>query len=122
MSKSINTQDASERAAIDRFKRSGGFDEARKEILKQWESSDLAPAFKARLESIVKSEIARDESLLLRDRGKAATLIAGAVERYPTPLHADDRTQLYPDTKKLADRLFAQEDFRNKLYEALKSS
>lgn len=74
--------DVKEKAAIDKYKRSGGFDRARKEILQQWESSEQASAFRTRLESIVKAEIARDPSLLHRDRGKAATLIAGAVERY----------------------------------------
>lgn len=71
-----------EKAAIDRFKRSGGFDAIRKDVLQTWEGMPQSETFKTRLHDIVKDEVQRDPGLLERDRGKAATLLAGVVERY----------------------------------------
>lgn len=73
-----------EKVAIDKLKKSGDFDLIRKEVLRQWEASAEGAAFRARLRDIVTDEVNRDTGLLERDRGKAATLVAGAVERYDT--------------------------------------
>lgn len=103
--------EALEKAAIDQFKKSGEFDTIRKETLRKWEASEDGIAFKAKLQTIVAAEVERDHSLLARDRGKAATLVGGAVER----------TQLYPEARLAAAKnIFQSEDFKNHIYELMK--
>ena len=103
--------EAAEKHAMTEFKRSGTFDKIRKDTLRSWESSDEGVAFLAKLKGIVTSEIERDPSLLARDRGKAATLIGGSVER----------SQLYPDARTAAaKKIFQSEDFKMRVYESLK--
>lgn len=105
------TVDAMEKAAIDQFKRSGDFDAVRKDTLRRWEASDDGSAFRKKLRAIVEAEVARDRSLLARDRGKAATLVGGAVER----------TNLYQETRiAAAKNIFQSAAFKQHIYETLK--
>ncbi|EFE29791.1 uncharacterized protein ARB_03132 [Trichophyton benhamiae CBS 112371] len=63
------------------FKKKGGFDAVRKEVWAKFNDSDAKNSFTASLIEMAESEIERDPSLLSRERGKAATLISGAVDR-----------------------------------------
>lgn len=106
-----SASDAIERVAIDQFKKSGEFDTIRKDTLRKWEASEDGIAFKSKLQAIVTAEVERDHSLLARDRGKAATLVGGAVER----------TQLYPEARLAAAKnIFQSEEFKNRIYESMK--
>lgn len=101
------------KAAIERFKRSGDFDTIRRETLRGWTDSADGVAFRDKLRAIVEAEVARDAGLLTRDRGKAATLVGGAVER----------TQLYPEARLAAAKhIFQTQDFRDRIYALLKES
>lgn len=69
---------------VKQMKRNGQFDALRRELLEEFRSSSnhaKATELQARLAAIVGEEVERDPSLLRRDRGKAAPLIAGAVDR-----------------------------------------
>ncbi|KAF3483196.1 uncharacterized protein GIQ15_02520 [Arthroderma uncinatum] len=74
-----------QRATIDNllyfFKKKGGFDAVRKEVWAKFNDSEAKDSFTASLTEMAESEIERDPSLLSRERGKAATLISGAVDR-----------------------------------------
>lgn len=110
-SKDKSSADDVEKRAITEFKRSGAFDRIRKETLHQWESSKDGIAFLSSLQAIVKADVERDPSLLARDRGKAATLIGGSVER----------SQVYPDARLAAAKnIFQTEAFKQRVYDALK--
>lgn len=103
--------EAAEKAAIEQFKRGGDFDAIRKDTLRRWEASEDGAAFLRKLRTIVTAEIERDRSLLARDRGKAATLVGGAVER----------TNLYQDTRLAAAKnVFQSQNFKQRIYDALK--
>lgn len=109
--KETPTAEMLEKAAIEKFKRSGEFDVVRKSILRDWETSDDGVAFKEKLRKIVETEIKRDHTLQARDRGKAATLVGGVVER----------TQLYPEVKLAAAKnIFRTDAFQKQIYDALK--
>ncbi|KAI9883490.1 MAG: hypothetical protein M1823_004736 [Watsoniomyces obsoletus] len=73
------------RSAIDGLvvttKKKGDFDWLRKTVWSNLLESQAKAAFSASLTNLAESEIERDPSLLSRDRGKAATLIEGAVDR-----------------------------------------
>lgn len=100
-----------EKAAIEQFKRSGDFDAIRKDTLRAWEASEAGATFLKKLQAIASSELERDQSLLARDRGKAATLVGGAVER----------TNLYHETRiAAAKNIFQTEEFRQRIYESIK--
>lgn len=102
--------EAAEKAAIVAFKRSGDFDIIRKETLRKWQESPDGLAFHEKLKNIVDKEVERDHSLLARDRGKAATLLGGSVER----------TQLYPEARLAAAKnIFQTEEFKKSIYESL---
>lgn len=108
----LSSPEVLEKAAILEFKRSGDFDKVRRETLRAWESSaEGGSSFLAKLRTVVQEEVRRDGSLLARDRGKAATLLGGAVER----------TQLYPEARMAAAKnIFQTEAFRARIYESLK--
>nr|KMM71622.1 hypothetical protein CPAG_07925 [Coccidioides posadasii RMSCC 3488] len=91
-----------QRAAIDNllysFKKKGGFDAARKKIWAEFNNdSEAKKSFIVSLIEMAESEIERDPSLLSRERGKAATLIEGAV----------DRSDLYKSVENAIDALSA---------------
>ncbi|KAI9698771.1 MAG: hypothetical protein M1836_003881 [Candelina mexicana] len=73
------------RSAIDSllhiFKKNGGFDSSRKRVWADFVEDDAKTRFTTSLTDLAESELERDSSLLSRDRGKAATLIEGAVDR-----------------------------------------
>ncbi|KAI9759761.1 MAG: hypothetical protein M1835_000319 [Candelina submexicana] len=73
------------RSAIDSllhiFKKNGGFDSSRKRVWAEFVEDDAKTRFTTSLTDLAESELERDSSLLSRDRGKAATLIEGAVDR-----------------------------------------
>ncbi|MCJ1337972.1 hypothetical protein MMC09_003256 [Bachmanniomyces sp. S44760] len=75
----------SQRTSIDNLlhtiKKKGEFDALRKKIWSLYTDSDAKIAFTQSLTELADSEIDREPSLLSRDRGKAATLIEGAVDR-----------------------------------------
>ncbi|CAL5871126.1 uncharacterized protein PFLUO_LOCUS5372 [Penicillium psychrofluorescens] len=72
-------------AAIDKllhsFKKKGGFDSVRKKIWAEFNEGDSKTKFTDQLIALAESEIDREPALLSRERGKAATLIEGAVDR-----------------------------------------
>ncbi|CCG81659.1 Set1 complex component shg1 [Taphrina deformans PYCC 5710] len=104
--------EAAEKAAIIEFKRSGDFDIIRKETLRKWQESSDGLAFHEKLKNIVDKEVERDRTLLARDRGKAATLLGGSVER----------TQLYPEARLAAAKnIFQTEEFKKRIYDSLKA-
>ncbi|KAI9816766.1 MAG: hypothetical protein M1827_001411 [Pycnora praestabilis] len=63
------------------FKKSGEFDQARKKVWAEFAESEAKVGFAKSLANLAESEIDRDPSLLARDRGKATTLVEGAVDR-----------------------------------------
>ncbi|KAI5298866.1 nucleolar complex protein 14 [Ascosphaera pollenicola] len=76
---------AAQRQSIDGllycFKKGGDFDAVRKKIWADFAEGDALEEFKQLLFEKAESEIDREPSLLSRERGKAATLIEGAVDR-----------------------------------------
>ncbi|KAI4126747.1 MAG: hypothetical protein LQ347_004852 [Umbilicaria vellea] len=74
-----------QRSSIDSLlhtiKKKGEFDALRKTVWSQYADSQAKTAFIASLTDLAESEIDREPLLLSRDRGKAATLIQGAVDR-----------------------------------------
>jgi hypothetical protein len=100
-----------EKLVLEQFKKSGKFDAMRKQALRTFEQSPDGIAFKARLEQLVDAELQRDTTLAARDRGKAATLIGGAV----------DRSSCYTDARKQAtDHIFTQGGFRGQIEEEIR--
>ncbi|KAI9718080.1 MAG: hypothetical protein M1812_004338 [Candelaria pacifica] len=63
------------------FKKNGGFDSARKRVWADFAEDEAKIKFTTSVTDLAESELERDPSLLSRDRGKAATLIEGAVDR-----------------------------------------
>ncbi|KAI2295304.1 hypothetical protein LOZ03_001171 [Ophidiomyces ophidiicola] len=90
---------SAQRNAIDNllysFKKKGGFDNARKKIWAEFNESEAKKSFIESLTQMAESEIERDTSLLSRERGKAATLIEGAV----------DRSDLYKTVDRAIDKI-----------------
>ncbi|KAJ5130714.1 uncharacterized protein N7515_006753 [Penicillium bovifimosum] len=76
---------AAQHAVIDRllhaFKKKGGFDSVRKQIWADFNDGEPRADFTNKLIALAESEIDREPALLSRERGKAATLIEGAVDR-----------------------------------------
>ncbi|KAI5299962.1 hypothetical protein KEM55_000790 [Ascosphaera atra] len=76
---------AAQRQSIDsllyRFKKGGDFDHVRKRIWADFSESEAKEAFTKLLLEKAEAEIDREPSLLSRERGKAATLIEGAIDR-----------------------------------------
>ncbi|KAF7718902.1 Uncharacterized protein PECH_006640 [Penicillium ucsense] len=76
---------AAQNAAIDKllhsFKKKGGFDSIRKQIWAEFNEGDSKSRFTDQLIELAESEIEREPAHLSRERGKAATLIEGAVDR-----------------------------------------
>ncbi|KAL8868011.1 MAG: hypothetical protein Q9174_005276 [Haloplaca sp. 1 TL-2023] len=76
---------ASQRSAIDgllhTYKKKGEFDELRKKVWSQYLESDAKTKFNDRLIEFADAEIDRDPSFLSRERGKAVTLMQGALDR-----------------------------------------
>ncbi len=93
-------------AYITAFKRKGHFDALRKELLGAFESSPANDDLSERLRRVVDGEVERDPSLLARDRSKAATLIAGAVDRTDIYLNAE---------KEIEQRILTSVAFKEKL-------
>ncbi|KAI4132637.1 MAG: hypothetical protein LQ338_000577 [Usnochroma carphineum] len=102
---------ANQRSTIDgllhTIKKKGHWDTLRKKVWSEFENSDQADlrtlqdaksSFKDRLIELADAEIDRDPSLLSRDRGKAATLMQGAV----------DRSDIYKSVELSLDRLISE--------------
>lgn len=79
------------------FKKKGGFDSLRKKIWAEFASSDGKENLTSRINEAAEAEIDRDPKLLSRERGTAATLIEGAV----------DRRGVYKDVESEIDQLLA---------------
>ncbi|KAF4207170.1 hypothetical protein CNMCM8927_003741 [Aspergillus lentulus] len=77
------------------FKKKGGFDNVRKKIWAEFHDGEARAEFTKLLIELAESEIEREPELLSRERGKAATLIEGAV----------DRSDVYKKAEKLIDAL-----------------
>ncbi|KAL8763202.1 MAG: hypothetical protein Q9184_000919 [Pyrenodesmia sp. 2 TL-2023] len=92
---------ATQRSDIDgllhTLKKKGHYDTVRKNVWSQFVESDANNNFKDRLHELADAEIDRDPSLLSRDRGKAATLMQGAV----------DRSDVYKTVEVSLDRLIS---------------
>ncbi|KAI4251811.1 MAG: hypothetical protein LQ352_004639 [Teloschistes flavicans] len=93
---------ATQRSAIDNllhtFKKKGEYDVLRKKVWAQYLESVDKQRFNDRLNELADAEIDRDSSLLSRERGKAATLMQGAV----------DRSDVYKDVELCLDRLISE--------------
>ncbi|KAJ5975866.1 hypothetical protein N7481_009573 [Penicillium waksmanii] len=76
---------AAQHAAIDKllhsFKKKGGFDSIRKQLWADFNEGESKSMFTDQLIALAESEIEREPAHLSRERGKAATLIEGAVDR-----------------------------------------
>ncbi|KAJ5554144.1 hypothetical protein N7513_004103 [Penicillium frequentans] len=76
---------SAQHASIDKlllsFKKKGGFDSIRKKIWADFNDGESKIKFTDELFALAESEIEREPALLSRERGKAATLIEGAVDR-----------------------------------------
>ncbi|KAK5449853.1 hypothetical protein LTS15_008425 [Exophiala xenobiotica] len=74
-----------QRSTIDtlllKFKKQGGYDSLRKQVWASYNTSDAKTALADQIHAIAEAEIEKDPNLLSRERGKAATLIQGAVDR-----------------------------------------
>ncbi|KAJ5359019.1 uncharacterized protein N7496_011432 [Penicillium cataractarum] len=85
---------AAQHAAIDKllhsFKKKGGFDSIRKQIWAEFNDGDPKTNFTNQLIALAESEIEREPAHLSRERGKAATLIEGAVDRSDVYKNVED--------------------------------
>ena len=74
-----------QRSAIDslllKFKKQGGYDTLRKQVWESCNTSEAKTALTEQIYGVAEKEIDKDPNLLSRDRGKAATLIHGALDR-----------------------------------------
>lgn len=93
---------AAQRSSIDgllhTIKKKGKYDSLRQRVWSQFAESEEKAAFTKSLNELAEAEIDRDPSLLSRDRGKAATLMQGAV----------DRSDIYKNVEKALDELIAK--------------
>ncbi|KAI4196279.1 MAG: hypothetical protein LQ350_006650 [Teloschistes chrysophthalmus] len=93
---------ATQRSAIDSllhtFKKKGEYDVLRKKVWAQYLESEEKQRFNDSLNELAEAEIDRDSSFLSRERGKAATLMQGAV----------DRSNIYKDVELCLDRLITE--------------
>ncbi len=80
------------------IKKKGEYDALRKQVWSQFAQSEEKAIFTRSLQELAEAEIDRDPSLLSRDRGKAATLMQGAV----------DRSDIYNNVEKALDELIAK--------------
>ena len=93
---------SAQRSSIDgllhTMKKKGEYDTLRKQVWSQFTEDEEKAAFTKSLHELAEAEIDRDPSLLSRDRGKAATLMQGAV----------DRSDIYKSVEKTLDELIAK--------------
>ncbi|KAL8770869.1 MAG: hypothetical protein Q9209_003520 [Squamulea sp. 1 TL-2023] len=93
---------ATQRSTIDELlhtiKKKGEYDTLRKKVWSAFVDSDEKKDFTNRLNELANAEIDRDPSFLSRDRGKAATLMQGAV----------DRSDIYRSVEQSIDRLVSE--------------
>ena len=86
---------AAQRSSIDSLlhtiKKKGAFDSIRKKVWSMYDEGDAKLELTNALAKIVESEIDRESALLSRERGKAATLIEGAVDRSGIYRDVEDR-------------------------------
>ncbi|RMD40579.1 hypothetical protein DV735_g4544, partial [Chaetothyriales sp. CBS 134920] len=86
-----------QRVAVDslllKFKKQGGYDALRKDVWKSFINSDAKTALTDQIYAVAEAEIDKNPSLLSRERGKAATLIQGAL----------DRSDIYQDVESMID-------------------
>lgn len=69
------------RKLVEEFRRSGKFDEMRREALATFKQSDLHGDIRQQIQEIVDKEIESQPQVLSRGRGKSAALIEGAINR-----------------------------------------
>ncbi|KAG5355721.1 hypothetical protein CJU89_5429 [Yarrowia sp. B02] len=69
------------RKLVEEFRRSGKFDEMRREALALFKESDLHGDIRQQIQEIVDKEIESQPQVLSRGRGKSAALIEGAINR-----------------------------------------
>ncbi|KAL8645383.1 MAG: hypothetical protein Q9226_007332 [Calogaya cf. arnoldii] len=93
---------ATQRSTIDELlhtiKKKGEYDTLRKKVWSDFVDSDEKNSFTNQLNELADAEIDRDPSFLSRDRGKAATLLQGAV----------DRSDIYKSVEQSLDRLVSK--------------
>lgn len=93
-----STQRSSIDGLLHTIKKKGEYDALRKQVWSQFAESEEKAAFTKSLHELAEAEIDRDPSLLSRDRGKAATLMQGAV----------DRSDIYKNVERALDELIAK--------------
>ncbi|KAL8710043.1 MAG: hypothetical protein Q9220_005314 [cf. Caloplaca sp. 1 TL-2023] len=93
---------ATQRSTIDgllhTIKKKGEYDTLRKKVWSEFADSEAKKSFNEHLNELADAEIDRDPSLLSRDRGKAATLLQGAV----------DRSDIYKGVETSLDQLISE--------------
>ena len=77
----VRDQRSTIEALLFKFKKLGGYDTLRKQVWAAYNSSEAKTALTDNIYEVAAAEIEKDPNLLSRERGKAATLIQGAVER-----------------------------------------
>ena len=92
----MSTDESSSSAAVvqqlvSHYKKSGQFDATRRQLLRDFESSEEGQALRERLRGLVDDEVRRDPSLVAggSNRSKATAVVSQAVDR--STLHADVR-------------------------------
>ncbi|KAL8739407.1 MAG: hypothetical protein Q9190_007794 [Brigantiaea leucoxantha] len=88
------------------IKKKGEWDALRKKVWSEFIESDEKKAFTERLNELAEAEIDRDPSLLSRERGKAAAMMQGPI----------DRTDIYKSIESSLEDLIAKH--LNHIYEA----
>ncbi|KAI9859857.1 MAG: hypothetical protein M1824_003637 [Vezdaea acicularis] len=76
-----NTQRSAIDGLVHNFKKNGSFDELRKKAWAKFEESEDKTSFLNALPAIAEAKIDEDPAILSKDRGKATTLVEGAVDR-----------------------------------------
>ncbi|KAL9617135.1 MAG: hypothetical protein Q9160_008078 [Pyrenula sp. 1 TL-2023] len=84
-------------ALLNTFKKKGGYDKLRKQVWAQYTGSDAKTDFTRAVTNAAEKAIENDSDLLGKERGKAATLIEGSV----------DRSGVYKNVELEIDRLIA---------------
>jgi hypothetical protein len=77
-----------------KFKKQGGYDTLRKQVWAAYNTSEGKQALTDGIHEVAEKEIEKDPALLGRERGKAATLISGAVERSGVYQNVESRLDL----------------------------
>lgn len=106
------------RKLVEEFRRSGKFDEMRREALASFKDSDLHSDIRQQIQEIVDKEIEKQPQVLSRGRGKSAALIEGAMNRSSGTDSVYTRVDAYVDKAVNSDMEAKIEEVLNSMTEA----